>query len=309
MMRKRLGWISVATCAVALIGCGVAVDDQSEAVGTESEPLGANIKLGTFVSGPGTWYLDSTPDGQFIAGQDLVQGPFGQASDLPLTGYGPVTCGAGGGYRGVYRPGDNSFWLDLNGNAVWDNTDRKISNFFIQGSLAGSWNLRGITWVQKVNGQCRGVVGVVAMANYVGGSHLWIIDSNDNGIFDGEPTDKVYTFGGGAGLYDIPVPIYSTAQGTSVLAVFNAQTGAWYVDENNNKQWDNCTVDSCKTFGAPGDLPFTNPNKNIRGTTRWDPSMNPMGFWKSLDENPDGVWGTGDHYYSFRPNDPFAFLW
>ena len=103
------------------------------------------ITAGVGVFRAGTWYLDYNGNGawdgcQQDGGQDLcLYGSFGQAGDLPAAG---DWNGDGKAKVGVFRAG--KWYLDYNGNGVWDGCDIDrcyFGNFGQAGDLpvAGKW--------------------------------------------------------------------------------------------------------------------------------------------------------------------------
>ncbi|MFY9975257.1 MAG: hypothetical protein WAK53_13435 [Chromatiaceae bacterium] len=66
-----------------------------------------------------TFYLDANGNGAWDGpvGGDLMIGPFGIATDIPVMG---DWNGAGVDTVGVWRASDRRFYLDANGNGVWD---------------------------------------------------------------------------------------------------------------------------------------------------------------------------------------------
>jgi hypothetical protein len=74
----------------------------------------------------GRWYLDANRSGLLnICTIDKCLGPFGLSTDLPVVGR---WNGVGTPRIGVYRPGTRVWYLDLNGNGVWNGVpiDRQV---------------------------------------------------------------------------------------------------------------------------------------------------------------------------------------
>jgi hypothetical protein len=100
----------------------------------------------------------------------------GVAGAIPVTG---DWDGSGITKIGVYDPASAVWYLDINGNGVWDGTPTDRTNWHgFSGAVpvTGDWNGDGIT-----------KIGV-----YDPASALWYIDMNGNGLWDGVPTDSQY---------------------------------------------------------------------------------------------------------------------
>jgi Divergent InlB B-repeat domain len=196
---------------------------------------------------------------------------------------------------GIFRPSTGEWFLDANGNGIWEgcNIDLCLGpNFGSNGDLpvAGNWTGTGLANI----GFLRPATGD------------WFIDLNGNGRWDGckidrclKPlrpqsslplvgdwtgagadkvgemvpgqTPKWYLDVNGDGVLqnckidlclkfggaagDLPVAGDWTGTGTAKVGLFRASTGEWFLDLNGNGQSYNCTVDKCVKFGAAGDLP------------------------------------------------------
>jgi hypothetical protein len=172
---------------------------------------------------------------------------------------------------GVFRNG--TWYLDWNGNGVWDAGTDKVYTFGTTGwtSVIGDWN-----------GDNKTEIGI-----YREGA--WYLDWNGNGVWDAG-TDKVYTFG--------------TTGWTSVIGDWNGDNkteigiyreGAWYLDWNGNGVWDS-GQDKMYTFGASGWTPSAGRWKggkiSMIGVTN--------GQQWYLDSDGNGAWnGTIDYVYTF----------
>ena len=82
----------------------------------------------------------------------------------------------------------------------------------------------------------------------------WFLDRNGNGQFDGCSIDECNQDFGVVG--DIPVAGDWNGLGNAI-GVFRPSTGQWFLDGNNNGQWDTCAVEYCilQAFGDAGTLP------------------------------------------------------
>ena len=176
--------------------------------------------------------------------------------------------------RGVFRNG--TWYLDLNGNGVWDGTPTDgLSKFGILGDIpvTGDWNGDGIT-----------EIGVFR-------NGAWYFDLNGNNVWDGTPTDALIRFGI---LGDIPVTGDWNGDGTTEIGVF--RNAKWYLDLNGNKAWDGTPIDALFNFGNSSDIPVTG-DWNGDGTTEIGVFRN--GNWY-LDLNGNNVWDLGtDSRYTY----------
>jgi hypothetical protein len=145
--------------------------------------------------------------------------------------------GTGSIKLGIYRQG--SWYLDRNGNGVWDGCDggpdRDICFHSFGGysediPVVGDWNGNGTT-----------KIGI-----YRQGS--WYLDRNGNGVWDGCDEDICRPRFGGM-VQDIPVA--GDWSGNGVFGIGIYRDGQWYLDQNGNGAWDGCLEDAClPSFGG-----------------------------------------------------------
>jgi hypothetical protein len=149
-----------------------------------------NHRIGVFRPSTGYWYLDGNADGKLErCGIDrcvfLKNYMFG---DAPLVG---DWSGRGISHLGLFRPSTGEWFLDRNGNRLWDDCrrDRCIEDFGRAGDLpvTGDWA-----------GTDRSHVGIWRPS-----TGQWFLDYNGNGIWDGCSVDVCVAGFGVAG--DIPV--------------------------------------------------------------------------------------------------------
>ena len=109
-----------------------------------------------------------------------------KAGDLPVIG---DWSGNGHWKVGVYRPSTGTWWLDYNGDGVFDTGDYTYQFGGLAGDMpvAGDWTLTG-----------KGCIGV-----YRSSGGVWLLDLNCNGTYDGTPNDAFIPFGGLTN--DVPV--------------------------------------------------------------------------------------------------------
>lgn len=187
-----------------------------------------------------------------------------QAGDIPVAG---DWSGSGTTKIGIYRPSAGIWFLDYNGNGVFDAGD-KIYNFGgIAGDIpvVGDWTGSGFT-----------KVGIFRAGFF------WLLDINGDGIFDNG--DQAFAFGGVPG--DVPVTGDWTGNGiTKVGVVRPFQTGGtpafWILDANNDHVVD--TGDLIFAFGGiAGDVPVVG-DWNHTGFSK--AGVFRLGFFWVLDSN------------------------
>jgi hypothetical protein len=199
-------------------------------------------KVGVFISG--MWYLDLNNDEAWNGSTTDAVKSFGGGvpGAVPVTGN---WTGAGSTKVGVFvmdaLRGASNWYLDLNGNGVWDGpTVDRLSTF-------GD----GLTGAVPVTGDWTGT-GTTKIGVFANGT--WYLDLTGNGIWNSMPTDGLYTFGSGI-PGAVPVTGDWTGTGTTKIGVF--ANGYWYLDLNGNGVWNVAPTDGLYTFG--GGLPEVVP--------------------------------------------------
>jgi len=134
-------------------------------------------KIGVYVSGK--WYLDLNGNGAWdgAAIDGLYTYGDGLTAAIPVTG---DWTGDGTTKIGVYV--DGTWYLDFNGNKVWDGPSIDRQYYFgFNGALpvTGDWNADGKTEIGTYN------------------NGTWYLDLNGSGTWNGTPTDAYYIFGAG----------------------------------------------------------------------------------------------------------------
>ena len=99
------------------------------------------MRIGVFNPQTGMWKLDANGNGKADSCTlDRCYGPFGAPGDLPITG---DWDGGGTAKIGIFRATTGEWFLDLNGNGIWDGptVDKYIKGFGQSGDLpiAGKW--------------------------------------------------------------------------------------------------------------------------------------------------------------------------
>ncbi|GFO59677.1 hypothetical protein GMST_20020 [Geomonas silvestris] len=180
-------------------------------------------KAGAY-KGNGTWWLDLNGNNTLDPGETFF---FGIAGDVPVVG---DWTGNGATKIGVFR--NHQWYLDLDGNGIWNAATDVIYDFGIAGDIpvTGDWNGTGKTKIGVFrNGQ-------------------WYLNLTGNGSWT-PATDVIYNFGIPG---DIPVTGDWNASGKTKLGVF--RNGQWYLNLTGNGAWTPLT-DAIFAFGIPGDKP------------------------------------------------------
>jgi hypothetical protein len=143
---------------------------------------------------------------------------------------------------GVFRPSTGEYFLDLNGNGLWDGCD--VDGCFNPSSansrpvVVGDWNRTGNALIGSFDPT----------------SGRWYLD-NGNNRWDGCQVDTCIDSFGQPG--DLPVVGDWDGTGVFKIGLFRPSTGEWLLDLNGNGVWDGCQVDGCLgPFGQEGDSPL-----------------------------------------------------
>lgn len=135
---------------------------------------------------------------------------------------------------------------------------------------------------------------------------LWVYDTDGNGVFS--PSDKISGFGL-AGDY----PVVGDWNGTGVQSIGVFRSGVWYLDLNNNGQWDGVAGgDGIYYFGLPGDIPvvgdWTGSGTTNFGVFRCSPGQ--VCAW-ILDTNGSKAYEPSDpiYYYGLYGDVPVVNNW
>jgi hypothetical protein len=279
------------------VDLGVAGDDTIYGAGRVDALASSQVlansnrdSIGVYRGSPG-WFLDKNKNGQWSGCT------FDKCGGFWGSGYQPVVGdwnGNGVTEIGLFTP--NGYWfLDVNGNYSWDSNPIDAGFWFgTTGDLpvTGDWSGNGVTKV----GVFRPSTG------------MWYLDQNGNRQWDGCGIDACVGPFGMAG--DLPVAGDWTGNGIDRIGAFRPSTGKWYLDLNNNRQWDGCGIDGCATFGTNGDLPVVGdwngdgiaeigvfrPSKgkfylDLNGNRGWDPAVDGVvGYGINGDRPVAGKW-------------------
>jgi hypothetical protein len=196
---------------------------------------------------------------------------------------------------GVFRPSTHTFYLDYNRNGAWNGvvTDRAF-NFGLTGDVpvSGDWNNDGLT-----------EIGVFRPS-----THMFYLDYNGNGAWNGAVTDRQFNFGLTG---DVPVSGDWDNDGFTEIGVFRPSTHMFYLDYNGNGTWNGAVTDKQYNFGTTGDIPVSGDwyNNGISGIGVFRPSTHTF----YLDYNGNGAWNGAvtDRQYDFglTSDSPFSGNW
>jgi len=195
-------------------------------------------EIGVFRNSTHLFYLDTNGNGAWNGALVDKQYNFGISGDIPLSG---DWNSDGRTEIGVFRNSTHLFYLDYNGNGVWNGASiDKQYNFGITGDkpITGDWNADG-----------KSEIGVFRHL-----THLFYLDYNGNGVWNGASIDKQYNFGISG---DIPVTGDWNADGRTDIGVFRPSTHLFYMDYNGNGAWNGAAVDRSYNFGITGDIPIS----------------------------------------------------
>jgi len=200
--------------------------------------LDGRTEIGVFRNSTHLFYLDYNGNGAWNGAAIDKSYNFGITGDIPVAG---DWNSDGKTEIGVFRNSTHLFYLDYDGNGVWNGavTDKSY-NFGISGDIpiTGDWNADGRT-----------EIGV-----FRNSTHLFYVDYNGNGAWNGAVTDKSFNFGITG---DIPVTGDWNANGTTEIGVFRPSTHLFYVDYNGNGVWNGAVTDKSYNFGITGDKPLS----------------------------------------------------
>jgi len=183
------------------------------------------------------WYLDDNGNGVWDGtgtGNDKY-GYFG------ISGYTPVVGDWNGDGKTEIGVTNGVYWyLDDNGNGVWDGT----------GTGNDKYGYFGITGYTPVVGNWSGDVSRTRIG--VTNGVYWYLDDNGNGVWDGTGTgNDTYGYFGISGY--TPVVGDWNGDGKTEIGVTNSVD--WFLDSNGNGTWDGPTVDKHGYFGITGWTP------------------------------------------------------
>ncbi|MDA8100501.1 MAG: hypothetical protein M0042_12865 [Nitrospiraceae bacterium] len=186
-------------------------------------------KIGVFIDG--VWYLDMNNNWQWDGEGTDVRGVFGVGvpNAVPVTG---DWNGDGITKIGIYS--DGIWYLDMNNNWAWDGEGVDVRGVFGV----------GVPNAKPVIGDWTGD-GIAKIGIYSDGK--WYLDKNKNWVWDDTPTDVFGIFG--VGLSNV-IPVTGDWNGDGITKIGVYSDGNWYLDTNNNWQWDGMPADTFGVFGV-----------------------------------------------------------
>ena len=205
----------------------------------------------------GSFMLDKDGDGKLVS-----VGPFGYPTDVPLAG---DWNGDGRTEIGVWRPSDLCFYLDYNGNGIWDedNNDRKLGPFgfdFADIPVTGDWN-----------GDNEDEVGIWHHDLYDQDCYFYL-DVDGDGKWD--PAHKDVKFGPFGKVGDVPITGDWNGDSRDEAGIWEPGSRYFYLDHDLDGLWDGAKGDlKLGPYGEGYDTPvkgnWDGGRKDLVGV--WDP--------------------------------------
>jgi hypothetical protein len=195
-------------------------------------------EIGVFRPSTQLFYLDANGNGAWNGALIDKAYSFGLTGDIPITG---DWNGDGRTEIGVFRPSTQLFYLDANGNGAWNGAlIDKAYSFGLTGDIpiTGDWN-----------GDGRTDIGIFRPS-----THMFYLDANGNGAWNGALIDKAYNFGLTG---DIPITGDWNGDGRTDIGVFRPSTDTFHQDYSGDGVWDGAVIDRTYNFGLTGDLPIS----------------------------------------------------
>jgi Divergent InlB B-repeat domain len=247
---------------------------KTEPTGTVASSISGRDKVGVFRPSTGEWFLDrngsSTWDGCQV---DSCARLFTGSNALPVVG---DWNGDGVTKLGLFAADSSEWFLDANGNGIWDGCEVDICSQSVGDStdlpVVGRWKKRGEDRI----------------AIFRRAVNQWHLDINGNERFESCKIDRcpslsIYQLG------DVPVTGDWRGRGTTQLGLFRPSTGEWFLDRKNSGSWNGCKKDLCiSSFGLAGDIPVSG-DWNGTGITHIGVFRPSRGEW-FLDLNGNGTW-------------------
>jgi hypothetical protein len=264
--------LSQAVLTVATIGSGTVTSMSGEIdCGSTCSSI--------FITG-NTVVLHATPAGRFIfagwSGGNCVGTQDCSVTLTPTTTVTATFVNDPVDRVGVYRPSTGEWFLDQNGNGVWDGCeiDVCVQTFSAVGALpvVGDWDGSGFT----------------KLGLFLPSAAQWWLDMNSDHIWDGCEVDKCQeSFGGSE---DIPLAGQWKSLSSDRIGTFRPNTGTWYLDASGNGTL-NCRRDYCFRLSnyANGDRPVAG-DWTGGGLTRVGLYRPSTGQW-FLDRSGSRSWG------------------
>jgi Divergent InlB B-repeat domain len=273
------GWIGGCTGTAT---CTVTLSSTTTVTAIFSNNL--SDKIGIYRPSTGEWFLDRNGTGGWEdCSMDTCAEPFAGIDGVPVVG---DWNGSGKAKLGLFVPETSQWFLDANGNGIWEDcgVDACVEAFGQSTDLpaVGQWTTTPGDWI-----------GVFRPSEA-----KWYLDLNRNGVLNGCRTDACPSFSNYVNG-DIAVAGDWTGSGNTQLGLFRPSTGEWFLNRNGNRAWNGCKKDTCiASFGRIGDFPIIG-DWNGTGISKIGVARPTTGEWL-LDLNGNGKWDgpTVDIYIS-----------
>ena len=181
----------------------------------------------------------------------------------------------------VWTAVSNNSWLMVTAGAIGDgsgNVSYSIGRNDDTSTRTGSITIANFSFTVS---QAAGSPPLTAVGVFQSG--VWSLDADANGVWDGAPPDRYFTFA--AGPNDIAVTGDWNGDGHTKVGVYHS--GFWLLDMNGNGKWDGPNVDRfIALYGTPGEVPVVG---DWNGDGRTKVGVYLAGTWR-LDYNGDGLW-------------------
>jgi len=243
----------------------------------EWEPQGSYFLLD--VNGDGIWNPDKG---------DVKLGPFGFSTDIPIIG---DWNGDGKDKIGVWRPSELYFYLDINGDGVWnpEKGDKKLGPYglsFNNIPVVGDWN-----------GDGKDEIGVWANSRIVGKMAFYLNIAGD-GIWNTENGNIIIDPFGKKG--DVPVIGDWNNDGKDDVGIWDPVSRNFYLDAAGKGKWDESKgVFKIGPFGETTFTPLSGCWNSKNGTKlgMWDPQTGSY----YLDVSGEGKWDDNSTFIQLNP--------
>jgi uncharacterized delta-60 repeat protein len=177
---------------------------------------------GLFDRSAAAWYLDRNESNVPLDSGDVVYARYGNSGDLPVVG---DWTGNGKTRVGTWRPSQNSFTLDLNGDGVWESGIDRWFQITLPFSSSDSY----MPVVGDWNGDGKTQIGFFDLS-----THTWYLDQNQ--VTDATHVFSRVTFGNS---WDLPlIGRWNTAYAFSQLGTWRSSDSTIRLDFNGNGAFD-----------------------------------------------------------------------
>ena len=254
---------------------------------------------------PGDSYQIVISSATDLSFYDYNHNTFMVSSVIPVAG---DWNGDGNSDVGVFwtdSAGQGHWYLDVNGNGYWDNTDQNAA-------IAFGW-IGSTPVVGDWNGDGKSDVGVYAV-NPNTSQGVWYLDVNGNGTWDSTDQAGEISLGWTGAIPVVGKWSYGTKSEVGLFATDSTGQGTWYRDINGNGQWDFTDQAAVIKFGWQGSTPivgdWNGDGKSDVGVFATNASG--QGIWY-CDVNGNGTWDSADAaakaFYGWKGSQPVVGDW